>query len=92
VHGLLPQPDLDLLDRLGRVARKQVAELRVALGADRPLEARDGAAELSRLVQLAERDVGRLRELLVRRGPLELDGELTLDPGDLPLALADVDG
>src|SRR5215212_4381666 len=92
VHGLLAQADLDLLDGFGRVARQQLAELGVALGPDRPLEARDRAAELARLLELADADLRLLRELLVRRRAPEPGGQLTLRARDLSLALADVHG
>src|SRR5215210_2414427 len=89
VHCLLPEADLDLLDRLGRVAREQRAELRVALRADGALETRDGPAELARLLEFADADVRLPGDLLVRRGAAQPHRQLALGARDLPLALAD---
>src|SRR5215210_568919 len=90
VHGLLPEGDLDLLDRLGRVAGEERAELRVALRADGAIEARDRPAELARLLELADADVRLLRDLLVRRRAAQPHRQVAVGARDLPLALADV--
>src|SRR4051812_12246982 len=90
VHGLLPEADLDLLDRLGRVAREERAELGVALRADGPLEARDRPAELARLLELAEADVCLFGDLLVRGRAPQAHRQVAVGARDLPLALADV--
>ena len=56
VHRLLAQADLDLLLGLGPVARQQLAQLGLALLADRPVEARDRAACTRGSPDLRERD------------------------------------
>jgi hypothetical protein len=89
-HGLVAQPDLDLLVRLDLIAGEQVAELGVALGPDGPLQARDRAHDLARLVELLEGDLGAGGDLLVGGRTPVLGGELALHAGDLALALTDV--
>src|SRR5215213_7276847 len=90
VQGFRPEADLDLLLGLGLLARHDVAERGLALLADRLVEARDGTGGVADLVNLRERDLGLLRDLLVGRRPAELRVQLALHPRDLALALADV--
>ena len=55
------QAHLDLLVHGRRAALEQVAEGGVALLADRPVEARDGAGGVAHLLDLVERQLGRAR-------------------------------
>jgi RNA polymerase sigma factor (sigma-70 family) len=71
---------------------EEIAELAVALLTDRAVQARDRAGGIARVLELDERDVGGLRDLLVRRWALELHGELALHARDLAFALPDVHG
>src|ERR671914_319804 len=90
-HGLVAQADLHLLVGLALLAREQVAELGVALLSHRPLEARDRAHHLARLVQLLDRELGGRGYLLVGRRTPVLRRQVAFHAGDLALALADVD-
>ena len=63
---------MDLLGRLDVLAGDQIAEARVALGADRLVEAGHGACRGADLLHVLERELRRLRDLLVGRLALEL--------------------
>src|SRR5215207_2336215 len=89
-HRLFAQADLDLLGRLALLAREEIAELGVPLLADRAVEACDRARGIARLLELDDRDVGRLRDLLIGRRAPQLHDELALNACDLALALSDV--
>src|SRR5918911_1684851 len=88
---LLAQRDLDLLLGLRAVAREQVSEAGLLLAADRLVEARDRARGVAQLADLVQRQLSRLRDLLVGRVAAEPGGQLALGARDLALALADMD-
>src|SRR5439155_26102632 len=89
-QGLLAEAHLDLLLGQALVALEQVAERRLALLADRAVEARDRPGGGTDLLDLGERQVRRPGDLVVARVPAELRAQPTLGPDDLPLSLADV--
>ena len=66
------QRDLDLLGGAGALVAEQVAERGVALGADRPVEARDRARDVGHRRDLLERQLGLGGDLLVGRVAAEL--------------------
>src|SRR5215211_1119639 len=89
---LLPQTHLDLFVRRALAALEQLAERRLALLADRSVEARHGARRSPHLLDLLGRQLGRAGDLLDRRIATQLGAQLALDARDLALPLADVDG
>ena len=85
---LLGETDLDLgLDAVLLVA-EEIADRRVALVAERLVEARHGAGRLPHLLQVLERDLRRLGDLLVGRRSSELRAQLAFRAADSGLALA----
>src|SRR5207237_2600354 len=75
---------------VARVVRDELAEGGVALAAERLVEARDRAGRMPHLAHVLGRQPGLLRHLVVRRRPLQLQGQLALRTCDLLLALDDV--
>src|SRR5262249_55780679 len=92
LDGLLAHARGDLGVGLGLLVRHQIAKRRVAVVTDGLVEAGDLLGGLADLDDLLERQLGRLRDLLVTRVAPELRGELTGDARDTALALRDVDG
>src|SRR5918997_425322 len=81
---------LGLLARVRPLAGDEVAEVRVAVVADRHVEARHVAPRLAQRQDLRDGHVGRRRDLLVGRVVRELRRQVALDPGEPALALLDV--
>src|SRR6185436_10072188 len=72
-HRLLTKAHLDRLGYAGLVALEQFPQGGVLFLLHGTIEARQYARGLAHLVHLPERDLRALRDLLVGRGPLELD-------------------
>src|SRR5262249_56564627 len=81
---------VELLLEVVLVRGDDVAERGVAVVTERLVEARDRPRGLAHLAHLLDRQLGTLRDLLVRRLALELRDELALRARDLRLALGDV--
>src|SRR5215210_1832486 len=90
--GVLREADVHFLGRLGRLSGDQVAEARVALCADRLVEARDRAGGGPYLLHVLQRELRLLGDLLVGRIALELRSQLAICARDLLLALDDMHG
>src|SRR5262249_55706817 len=91
--GLAAERLARLLGRIdGRRAGEEVAELAVAVGPDRAVQ-RDGRVRrVERLLDVLQRELGCVRELLARRLAPELDLELGAGPAELLAPLVDVHG
>src|SRR5207245_8363209 len=89
---LLREADVHFLGRLGFLAGDQLAEARVPLAADRPVEARHRPRRSAHLLHVLERELGQVGDLFVGRVALELGDQLPLRPRDLLLAFDDVYG
>src|SRR5919106_9472 len=83
--------DLNLLGQILAGRRDEVAERGGLVLADRTIEACERPNRLACLSELVERDLGRLRDLILGRQALELRGELALRPRGLALEIGDVD-
>src|SRR5215213_2038583 len=92
MERVLGEADVDLFLERRRVVAEKVAERRVALGADRLVEARDRTRRLTHLAHLLQRQLRLFRDLLLRRRAPELRRQLALRARDLRLALDDVHG
>ena len=88
----LGQADLDLLLDAALGDADEIADRGVVVLADRLVEARHRARGLADLLQVLQRDLRRVRDLLVGRRPAELGDQLALRAPDLLLAVGDVDG
>src|SRR5215204_6980088 len=88
----LGQADLDLLLDAALGDADEVADRRVVVLAERLVEARHRACRLAHLLQVLQRDLRGLRDLLVGRRPAQLRHQLALRPSDLLLAVGDVHG
>src|SRR4051794_39494419 len=87
---LLGEADVELLLEVVLRRCDDIAERRVAVVAQRLVEARHRARPLAHLPHLLDRELRALRDLLVGRLALELRDELALGARDLRLALEDV--
>ena len=83
---------MHLFGRFGALAGDQVAEAGVPLGSNRPIEARHRASGRAHLLDVLERELRLLRDLLVGRVASERGHQPALRTGDLLLALDDVNG
>src|SRR4029434_2258571 len=88
---VLLEADVERLLRPYLVAGDQVAVGRAPLRGAGLVEARDRTGVLSHLTHLLQRQLRRLRDLLLGRRPGELGHELSLRPRDLALAVDDVE-
>ena len=91
--ALAPERLLGLLERVGGLAvGEEVAELTLVVRTDRLVERDRRVRGSERLLDVLDREAGRLGELLLRRLASELDLEPAGGPRELLLALDDVDG
>src|SRR5829696_2138053 len=90
-HLLAPHRVAGLLGRVigGRVG-EQVAELAVALAADRLIERGRHLGDVERLLDVLELQARRVSELLRRRSPLQLELQALARPPELDPPLVDV--
>src|SRR6185437_9333762 len=89
-HSLVAVVLDDLFLRLRAIGRQKVAESAVTVVAHRLVEARHRLRSLANLLNLLDRQLRGLGDLLLRGLAAELHVQLTLDPRDLALALGDV--
>src|SRR4051812_26043940 len=94
--GLLDRRGAGILDTLvldqRLLGRDQLAEGRLAVLADRLIQARQRPGRLADLDHLVDRELDRLGDLVLGRLATEPRGQLALRAVDLALALRDVDG
>jgi hypothetical protein len=85
---LAPQGLLGLVERIGRFpVGEQVAQLALVVRADRLVQRNGRLSGAERLVDVLDREAGRLGELVLRRLPAKLDLESAGRTGQLLLAL-----
>src|SRR5919204_6740309 len=90
-HALLAQRLLRLVEGIARLAvGEEVAELALVVRPDRLVERDGGLGGPERLVDMLDREAGRLRELLLRGVAAQLDLEPPRGAPELLLALDDV--